>query len=349
MIAETFAPRRSLVNALLLAGSAFLALLSSPSAQQVIQKPHAVREWITACDWTHNCPAFALSPEASSQHPAKLPVSITRDHRPEPIAQLKIDVPDDVGQASVRDGMRLLIDGDSTGVPVRESHDLALTDQDGAVGPASFGTVRQEIDPLTVQSEPGGEGIPAGLIAQGVDCAPENTGLDWGLCNIPELRIVSRDIGAGQYARMARMDPTSGQALMADWDLMLQSLRREVGPKWYDVVKPDVAAALLQRRGFLERFSPRAGLDGEWENYESRIEIYRDEGLILLHVASPSCDVRVVLDREVTVARRADSLLLSMSREGVERLYPVLGGCFAGRSGPSVIDGVYFPVASSDR
>ncbi|NJD34064.1 MAG: hypothetical protein FIA96_04380 [Betaproteobacteria bacterium] len=99
--------------------------------------------------------------------------------------------------------------------------------------------------------------------------------LGWSLWHVPELKVTALAIEARQRQLTHTLDGRTADALVADWKRLIDHLASEVGNKWFDDTKTDVALSLNDYRRFLESIdaNPPAGLPDHWENSMANISI----------------------------------------------------------------------------
>ena len=178
----------------------------------------------------------------------------------------------------------------------------------------------------------------------GILCAPDITGLVWGVCRVPELRNLAVRIEARQRDLGQMFGREFGDALFADWRMLLDDLSGMIGGRWLDIAAEDVAADLERRQTFLSLVRQRDDLEGYWGNHRASIRVGSGQGDIVFEVKSPSCEFTLSEGRPATIERSGDLLRLTVRRADFEREYPSLRGCFPRDGGASVVDGLYFPL-----
>lgn len=185
---------------------------------------------------------------------------------------------------------------------------------------------------------------PAVTLLEALDCELEIPGLDWGICWNTELKAQAVRIEARQRDLRGTLGSATGDALGADWEALLDDLRRDYGQRWLDSAADDVGAALEERLDFLSRVQRRAALEGLWGKQDANIRVISEGGQTTFEVASPGCSFRMSERRPPMLARVGDLLHVTVRRADFEQEYPALEGCFRQGKAFSVIDGLYFPL-----
>lgn len=175
-------------------------------------------------------------------------------------------------------------------------------------------------------------------------------GLGWGICHVPELKAAVLAIEKKQRQLARVLDPETSRALADDWNHRVDELYNLVGTKWFDSVKEDVAAALEERLRFLDRIDlyPSEGLPGRWESTLGMLSISQDErGGITVDTDALTCLLPPYDSGAIRLVRQGAGLKLTLDRKAYAAVYPSAYGCFPKQVGPSVVDGIYFPVKPS--
>jgi len=175
-------------------------------------------------------------------------------------------------------------------------------------------------------------------------------GLRWGLCHVPELKVTVLAIEEKQQLLTRALDRRTADALRVDWKRFIDRLASEVGSKWFDSVRDDVAADLNSYRQFLEAIDahPLDGISGHWENSLARVSITKVASSELdVEVDALSCMVPAYSSGAIRLAREGAGLRLALDRTAYEAAFPSAFGCFPEEQGGSVIDGLYLAVKPS--
>jgi hypothetical protein len=175
------------------------------------------------------------------------------------------------------------------------------------------------------------------LAAQAIvpDCGQsDDTGLGWGLCNVPELKQLVESIEDRQRDLARKLGPSAGKALSDAWGRLLANQRREVGTKWLDIAAADVAVALGDHLSFLATIDTgrRARLGGLWGNGRGELRIAPDGSNAL---QAEDCQVH---SGDLTIRREGSVVRLKLNKTAY-----AFAGCEA-KAG--AIDGLYLPLLS---
>lgn len=187
---------------------------------------------------------------------------------------------------------------------------------------------------------------PSETPLEGLLCDPDLTGLDWGVCHDAGLRDLAVKIEARQRNVGQNLGRATGDALFADWRLLLDDLRQAVGGRWLDSAGEDVAKDLDRRLTFLSLIDRRDGVEGYWGNHRVSITVSSEQGRIVFEVRSPGCAFTLSNGSPGMIERSGDLLRLTVRRADFEREYPSLVGCFPIDEGASLVDGLYFALTA---
>ncbi|MES2986829.1 MAG: hypothetical protein V4808_02885 [Pseudomonadota bacterium] len=166
---------------------------------------------------------------------------------------------------------------------------------------------------------------------------PDDTGLEWGLCNVSELRELVAAIRKRESVLARALGPSGRTALNDEHKRLLDMLRDEVGALWYDVVEDDVGAALREHLAFLASVDTRRrqGSEGSWANGRGELRIAKGRATEL---RIDECDVPTDTPG-VTIRREGAAMRVTMTREAYAAI-----GCPSNPWPPSFRDGLYLPI-----